>query len=618
MKYNINQIDEMSEYMLNTYWESPDKEKYSIRSSGTITYNYDPVFETYNRIDEINEAFSIWTKITGYTFERNVNGNDVNDSSSHLNFRKNTSGELPVVDSGTVSHFKSGLGVVNGILEEGSITFHPYDIAMFGFTHDEFVATVVHEIGHFFGLGHPGNYNGDLNASPTLPLDSHQLSIMSYISPTDNLNVTGGEYEHSGLMMADIYSVREKYSLSNIVGQGDTLYDIVDYMSPYHYYTIYDNDGIDTIERLGAFDKNGSSVSEMIDIRQGHSSSINGEDTNLFIAFDTVIENVYTLIEDDTVFGNSASNEIKTRAGNDVVFSNGGQDTIYGGYDNDRLYGGTETDTNNNGIFGEVYIDQNGETIHETENLHYSDPNNASVYIYGEGGNDYITGGRMQDGLYGGSGQDTIVGSVASDVIFGDDSENLKQGDDLLYGQGGNDSIYGGKGDDQLNGGSGNDSLFGGDNMDIIIAEEGNDVLNGDSGNDFLFGGSWSDELYGGSDNDILRGEKGNDYLYGGSGNDHLYGGEGVDNLYGGAGTDYFVFRFDENTRATVHDFSSLEGDIILIGWNDASNPTWDISGSGNITTFSLEWDGGTSTLTVHGLEYDPLNSGFDWQFGAF
>jgi Ca2+-binding RTX toxin-like protein len=147
---------------------------------------------------------------------------------------------------------------------------------------------------------------------------------------------------------------------------------------------------------------------------------------------------------------------------------------------------------------------------------------------------------RMLEGAVAGTGNDL------ANVIRGNDASNVIKalgGDDLVYGGGGNDKIYGG---------------------------DGNDRLYGDAGNDIVQGGAGNDRLYGGDGDDII---------YGGAGDDLIEGGMGSDTLYGGTGADQFSYRPEHLLGAgtgkdSIADFSSAQGDRILLAMLDANSQT--------------------------------------------
>lgn len=218
----------------------------------------------------------------------------------------------------------------------------------------------------------------------------------------------------------------------------------------------------------------------------------------------------------------------------------------------------------------------------------------GATHIEGGAGNDVLTGGavasKCANVLEGGAGDDVYVISNRLDRIvegagagidevrssvdytLGNNIENLRMtgsaingtGNDLantlrgndaanvLKGLGGNDLVYAGGGDDNVQGGAGDDRLY------------------GDAGRDTLRGGDGDDLVYGGDGDDILYGDAGADILEGGAGGDWLYGGAGADqfsyrpeHLLGvGAGTD------------TIGDFSSAQGDRILLSMLDANSNT--------------------------------------------
>lgn len=218
----------------------------------------------------------------------------------------------------------------------------------------------------------------------------------------------------------------------------------------------------------------------------------------------------------------------------------------------------------------------------------------SSTHVQGGAGNDVLTGAAASSAnanlLEGGLGNDIyIVSSKLDQVVeaagsgidevqakldytLGANIENLRllsggvsgTGNDLanvirgneagnvLKGLGGDDLIYGGGGNDTINGGAGADRLYG---------YAGNDTVQGDGGNDLLYGGDGDDVIYGGADDDLIE------------------GGMGSDRLHGGAGADQFSYRPEQLLDAgagmdTIADFSSAQGDRILLAMLDANSQT--------------------------------------------
>jgi Ca2+-binding RTX toxin-like protein len=189
------------------------------------------------------------------------------------------------------------------------------------------------------------------------------------------------------------------------------------------------------------------------------------------------IENICAGSGNDTLVGNSVSNDIEGGLGNDIVDAGVGNDTLEGGVGNDSLIGGA--------------------------------------------GNDLFAGGAGNDSLVGGDGIDLANYSTASVALNVNLSNGTSSGDgmDVLSGienvttGSANDSLVGNSVDNNLSSGLGNDSLDGGAGNDVVDAGAGNDSLMGGLGNDTLTGcffganggRSEIDTLVGGVGNDIFQ-----------------------------------------------------------------------------------------------------------------
>lgn len=103
------------------------------------------------------------------------------------------------------------------------------------------------------------------------------------------------------------------------------------------------------------------------------------------------------------------------------------------------------------------------------------------------------------------------TGGNDSDILIGNQAKNM------LVGRGGNDLIDGSGGNDKIKGGGGRDHIYGSNGRDVLEGGDGNDVLKGGSGNDKMVGGKGNDRLVGnnGKDNFVFARQDGNDRVIG-------------------------------------------------------------------------------------------------------
>ncbi len=513
-------LDDLADYLTDGFWNynSENWRHFDTSSSNVITVNLTGL--TADGVQLARYALEAWEAVADIDFVET-------SGSADITFDDNDSGAY------------STSTVVGNIIQSSFVNVSTNWIATYGTQIGGYsYQTYVHEIGHALGLGHQGPYNG----SAAFPWDaqfgndSWQMSIMSYFDQDQNTAVSADYAMLVSAMMADILAIQNLYGTpgASSASAGDTTWGsnsalgnymdlvfgeyidgvdsaVVDGTVPMAF-TIYDRDGIDTIDLSPLTSDNN------IDMRAEHFSDIAGLTGNLGIARGTVIENVIAGSGNDTVTGNGVANQITGGAGNDNLSGFAGNDTLNGGLGDDTLDGGAGFDT--------------------------------------------LNGGDGTDTLIGGFQWDTLNGGAGNDLLRGDG------GDDTLNGDAGDDRLEGGEGRDTLNGGDGADTLLGGAHDDTLNGGAGNDRLRGGWQNDTLNGDDGDDQLYGEWHNDTLAGGLGNDMLDGGVGFDRLIGDAGNDILTGGLGHDTFIFAdgfeadeitdFDASDTLERIDFSGL------------------------------------------------------------
>jgi len=213
--------------------------------------------------------------------------------------------------------------------------------------------TTLHEIGHALGLKHP------FSGSPTLPApwDTESLTIMSYsASPGDKNSYFS--FDPTTPMLLDIQAIQSLYGPNN-TSSGDNNYFFDDYQT-YHE-TIWDSGGTNDWLSYSGYQNS------TIDLREGNGSSIGNpvyvkhanttnetQASNVWIAYDTVIENALGGSGNDIVIGSNVDNilsgedgndDLDGYMGNDYLFGGAGNDILRAGYGDDTLKGDTGNDT---------------------------------------------------------------------------------------------------------------------------------------------------------------------------------------------------------------------------------------------------------------------------------
>jgi serralysin len=378
---------------------------------------------------------------------------------------------------------------------------------------------------------------------------------------SDNWHPSMGVAPHIP-MLYDIAAIQYLYGANNNTRTGSNTYS----WNPNTAFvqTIWDAGGRDTISAAN------QTLAATINLNAGSFSSIgpaiNGgfwnATNNLAIAFNVTIENAIGGSGDDSIMGNSASNRLEGRGGNDTLDGGyGGNDTLIGDVGNDTyIIRGTE----------DIIIELVNESIDTVQS-----------YV------DYTLGANLENLTldYRESDWESYVGGH---IGIGNELNNTLIGnffDNTLIGREGNDTLDGGEGNDSLDGGNGDDTLF------------------GSQGNDSLYGGADNDSLNGGSGNDTLLSETGDDTLDGGEGDDFLDGVAGIDSMNGGAGNDFYII---DNPSDTVTETPDGGTDTIQANFsvtlatnfeNLILSGTENINGTGNSLANSILGNIGNNTL---------------------
>lgn len=373
--------DQMAEYLVAGFWaDYADQQRRfnlgetgSAAKAGALQYHMEGVSLAAQAM--IDSALALYGEAFGVAFERL----DRQSSRVDLSFENTGPGastQAFMNDDGMI-----GLATVN--VEAAWLGAHGDRIGDYSFL------TYIHEIGHAFGLGHAGHYDGvayfvaetedpnyRVNSNVALN-DSWQMTMMSYLDQDMNPTVEADYAIPITPMVADWIAFERLYGPSQAYS-GDTVWGFgtnvttgplarLAQLAGTNAFTLIDAGGRDRL------DLSGFAQDQRVDLRPERHSDVGGLVGNMSIARGTVIEDFRSGAGNDVITGNDAANRLLGGAGDDWISGGAGADRLEGGPGSDRLLGGE--------------------------------------------GADRLLGGEGSDRLIGGPGGDVLIGGPGADVF---------------------------------------------------------------------------------------------------------------------------------------------------------------------------------------------------------